>query len=358
MSSIRQAAIVGNSGSVLVVGNFLSRSVDVRCVCEDLSERLQEAGWSVQRTSNVLSRPLRLLDMVAAAWRHRDGYEVAVVDVYSGLSFLWAEAVCQVLSRAGKPFVLTLHGGNLPSFAARWPNRAARLLRSADLVTAPSAYLREQMLPYRRDIQLIPNAIDLAAYPYRARPNVSPRLVWLRAFHEIYNPTLGPQILALLEDEFPDVELTMIGRDKGDGSLQRTRELAQRLGVSDRLHTPGGIPKRDVPAGLNQGDIFLNTTRVDNTPISVLEAMACGLPVVSTNVGGIPYLLEHERTALLTSSGDAAEMAGAIRSLLTEPAKAARLSTAGRELVNSFSWQRVLPQWQNLLQSVRARRRL
>lgn len=358
MSITSQTVNASLTGSVLVVGNFLSRSVDVRCVCEDLSERLQDSGWRVQRTSDVLCRPLRLLDMMTTAWRHRDGYEIAVVDVYSGLSFLWAEAVCQVLSQTGKPFLLTLHGGNIPAFARRWPNRVRRLLRSADLVTAPSAYLREQMLPYRGDIQLIPNAIDLMAYPYIFRSDVKPRLVWLRAFHEIYNPTLGPKILALLQAEFPDVELAMVGRDKGDGSLQRTRELAQRLGVSDRLKTPGGVPKRDVPAVLNRGDIFLNTTNVDNTPISVLEAMACGLPVISTNVGGIPYLLEHRRTALLTQPGSASEMAAAIRTLLTEPELAAKLSVAGRELVSSFSWQRVLPQWQNLLNSVRLRRRL
>jgi glycosyltransferase involved in cell wall biosynthesis len=358
MNIASQAANSNAKGSVLVVGNFLSRSVDVRCVCEDLSERLQDSGWRVRRTSDVLCRPLRLLDMMTTAWRHRDGYEIAVVDVYSGLSFLWAEAVCQVLSRTGKPFVLTLHGGNIPSFARRWPVRVRRLLRAADMVTAPSGYLREQMLPFRSDIQLIPNAIDLMAYPYLFRPKVTPRLVWLRAFHEIYNPTLGPKVLALLQAEFPDVELVMIGRDKGDGSLQRTRELARQLGVSDRLQTPGGIPKRDVPSALNRGDIFLNTTRVDNTPISVLEAMACGLPVVSTKVGGIPYLLEHRRTALLTADGDAREMAEAIRTLLREPEQAAGLSLAGRDLVGSFSWQSVLPQWQNLLNSVRQRRRL
>lgn len=358
MHAPRHAALSGSNGSILVVGNFLSGSVDVRCVCEDLSEHLQESGWRVQRTSTILSRPLRLLDMVSTAWRHRDGYEIAVVDVYSGLSFLWAEAVCQVLSRAGKPFVLTLHGGNIPAFARRWPSRVRRLLRSADLVTAPSAYLREQMLAYRNEIELIPNAIDLLSYPYVLRPKVTPRLIWLRAFHEIYNPTLGPQILSILETEFPDVELIMIGRDKGDGSLQRTRQLAHRLGVSRRLQTPGGVPKWDVPAWLNRGDIFLNTTRVDNTPISVLEAMACGLPVVSTNVGGIPYLLDHGRTALLTADDNAGEMANAIRTLLVDPATAARLSAAGRDLVTAFSWQRVLPRWQDLLNSLRHRRSL
>jgi glycosyltransferase involved in cell wall biosynthesis len=347
-----------DAGSVLVVGNFLSSANGARCVCEDLAEHLQGAGWRVMRTSQWLSRPLRLFDMVATAWRQQARYEVAVVDVYSGPSFVWAEAVCQVLAWAGKPFVLTLHGGNLPVFARRWPGRVRRLLRMAALVTAPSAYLREQMLDYRGDLALIPNAIELSAYEYVFRRRVTPRLVWLRAFHEIYNPTLGPRVLLLLEKEFPGVELTMIGRDKGDGSLAATRQLAERLGVAHRLHTPGGVPKQQVPGVLQRGDIFLNTTRIDNTPISVLEAMACGLPVVSTNVGGIPYLLAHGRTALLTASDNAEEMAAAVRSLLVDPALAARLSMAGRALAASCSWPSVLPQWQQALHSLRLRRAL
>lgn len=344
-----------NADSVLLVGNFLSASGGARCVCEDLADHLAAEGWQVRRTSARISRPLRLCEMVATAWRQRDGYGVAAVDLYSGSAFLWAEAVCEVLARAGKPFVLTLHGGNLPAFARRWPRRVRRLLRAAASVTAPSDYLREQMLPYRGDIVMIPNAIDLAAYPYLFRPRASPRLVWLRAFHEIYNPTLAPRVLALLAAEFPGVELTMIGRDKGDGSFAATRQLAARLGVAHRLHLPGGVAKAQVPAQLQRGDIFLNTARIDNTPVSVLEAMACGLPVVSTNVGGIPYLLTPGRTGLLTAPDNAGEMAAAIRALLRNPALTAGLSAAGRDLAAACGWSRVLPQWQELLHGLRRR---
>lgn len=341
------------AGSVLLVGNFLSGPGGARCVCEDLADHLAAGGWQVRRTSARVSRPHRLFEMVTTAWRHRDGYELAAVDVYSGAAFLWAEAVCEVLVRAGKPFVLTLHGGDLPGFARRWPGRVGRLLRAAARVIAPSGYLREQMLPYCGDIAMIPNAIDLAAYPYLFRPGVAPRLVWLRAFHDIYNPMLAPRVLALLAAEFPGVELTMIGRDKGDGSFEATRRLAAELGVADRLHLPGGVAKQQVPARLQRSDIFLNTTRIDNTPVSVLEAMACGLPVVSTNVGGIPYLLTQERTGLLTAPDNAGAMADAIRTLLRNPTLAARLSAAGRELAAGCSWSRVLPQWQQLLNGLR-----
>jgi len=77
--------------------------------------------------------------------------------------------------------------------------------------------------------------------------------------------------------------------------------------------------------------------------------MACGLPVVSTNVGGIPYLLEHGKTALLVEPGDVEGMAAAVKTVLTEPDVASRLGSNGRRLAESFDWGVVLPQWNRLM---------
>jgi glycosyltransferase involved in cell wall biosynthesis len=294
----------------------------------------------------------RLLDMVKTVYRRRREYAVAQVDVFSGSAFLWAEAVCAVLRRLGKPCILTLRGGNLPEFARRHPVRVRRLLRGAQAVTAPSRYLYERMAPYRPDLRLLPNALDLRAYPFRLRRNPAPGLVWLRAFHEIYNPSLGPKVLARLLPEFPDARLTMVGPDKGDGSLERARQTARDLGIAERVCFPGGVAKTEVPDWLQKGDIFLNTTNVDNTPVSVLEAMACGLCVVSTNVGGLPYLLNHEQDALLVPPDDAAAMASAVRRVLAEPGLSERLSANGRAKAGQHDWSVVLPQWEALFLSL------
>ncbi len=128
-----------------------------------------------------------------------------------------------------------------------------------------------------------------------------------------------PKLLELLQADFPSVHIRMVGPDKGDGSLQETIRLAKKLGVDDHLEIVGSVPKQEVPLQLDRGDIFINTTDVDNSPVSVVEAMACGLCVVSTNVGGIPFLLENEVDSLLTPAGDAAAMANAIRRLFNEP---------------------------------------
>ena len=340
---------------LLLIGNFLSGSFRTRSVSEDLASRLSASGWDVQTTSSRSARLPRLADFLATAWLRRHSYDVANVDVYSGAAFAWAEAVCAVLRAARKPYVLTLHGGNLPRFIEEWPGRVERLLRPAAAVAAPSPYLLEHVRHLRGDVELIPNALDLADYAFRERSRPSPELIWLRSFHSIYNPALAPAAFARVARKHPDARLTMLGADKGDRSLQSTREAAARSGVGDRITIRGGVPKSEVPGQLQMGDIFLNTTNVDNTPVSVLEALACGLCVVSTSVGGIPYLLEDGVDALLVPPGDPDAMASAIERILTEPGLATSLSRTGRRTVEAFDWQPILAKWQELFSCVARR---
>lgn len=358
-TSLDSAALAGSrgpktapKGSVLLVGNFLSASEGIRAPIEDLAAWLERSGWKISVTSTKRSRPLRLLDMATTAWKRREDYAVAQVDVFSGPAFFWAEVVCWTLRRAGKPYVLTLHGGNLPNFAWRWPGRVRRLLRSAAVVTAPSPYLLSHMETLDTNVQIVPNALDLAKYRYRERNWPSPRLIWLRAFHRLYNPSLAPKVLALLAGEHTDITLTMIGPDKGDGSLGETRRVAAELKVADRVHILGPVPKSEVPYHLNTGDLFLNTANIDNTPVTVIEAMACGLPVVSTNVGGIPYFLEDREDSLLVAPNNAEEMANAVHEILTADGLASRLSANAREKVREFDWPDVSARWDRLLSLV------
>jgi glycosyltransferase involved in cell wall biosynthesis len=338
--------------SVLLVGNFLSSSGRNQNICEELALRLAAVGWTVVITSTRPSRYTRPLDMLRTCWHQRHQYTVAQVDVFSGPAFFWAEAVCWVLRRLSKPYIVTLRGGHLPEFTRRWPKRVKHLMHSAAAIAVPSLYLAEQLGFHRSNLYVLPNAVDLKNYKFRLREQAQPHLLWLRAFHNIYNPALAAKVTAVLAADFPDSRLTMIGPDKGDGSMSEFKQLAAELGVTKRIILPGGIPKAEVPHWMNQMDVFLNTTNVDNTPVSVLEALACGLCIVSTNVGGIPYLLEHESDALLVPPDNPEAMADAIRRLLTEPGLARRLSQNARRKAEQFDWSIILPQWEAVLTSV------
>lgn len=330
------------------VGNFLSSKGRNVQFIESLADRLERAGWTIYRTSSIASRPLRLANMLATILRRCRQIDVGHVTLFSGPAFIWAEAATLTFRALGLPYIISLHGGNLPVFAARWPRRVRHLLRPAELVISPSRYLKEQLAPYRSDIQLIPNPIEAEGFTYRLRNHPGPKLLWLRAFHSIYDPTMAAQVVAALAKEFPELCLTMIGPDKGDGTRNATATLAQSLGVADRITLVGGVPKSEVPAWMDQGDIFLNTTTIDNTPISVCEAMAAGLCIVSTDVGGLPYLLDHEEDALLVPPNDPDAMTAAVRRILTEPGLAEKLSRNARAKAERFDWANVLPQWESI----------
>ena len=353
-SSREQAA--ENPGSLLIVGNFLSKSIGNRSVCEDLAERLPGYGWQVSTTSHRPGRVRRLADMLLTAWLTRDGYWMAQVDLYSGPAFYWAAAVCGLLRMMNKPYILTLHGGNLPQFGRRHRWSVKKLLQSAAAVTAPSRYLFEEMREYRADIQVLPNAIALAHYPFVPRDTARPRLVWIRAFHHIYQPSLAIRVLAQLKELFPDIQLTMAGPDKGDGSLQEARAIARELGVEDRIQFLGQLPKAEIARWINTGDIFLNTSSVDNCPVTVIEAMACGACVVTTAVGGIPYLCSQDADAMLTPAGDVDAMTASVVRVLSQPGLAASLSRNARSRVELLDWSAILPRWTSLLRRVASQR--
>jgi len=337
---------------LLLVGNFQSRKGGNRCVGEELAEHLEHAGYRVTTTSSLRVRPLRFIDMVGTVWLRRREYQVVYIEVFSGLAFIWAEASAHLLHFLRKPFVLTLHGGNLPSLAKKKSDRVRKMLTMATKVVTPSKFLYNSFVAIRPDIQVIPNPIEIENNPFQLRQIAEPKLIWLRAFHEIYNPSLAPKVLAELVVKYPLIQLTMVGPDKGDGSLEKMKACAETLQVRQRITLAGQVPRDEVPGWLNQADIFINTTNIDNTPVSVIEAMACGLCIVSTNVGGIPYLLEDGVDALLVSPNDPKAMADAIDRILADPQLAASLSDNARRKAEGFSWSKILPVWEELFETL------
>jgi len=338
--------------SLLIISVFHPLSTGSYGVCKDLAYELSRNGWAVITTSDKEDRFQRLRDIFMTVIKRRNDYQIAQVDVYSDMAFIWAEMSCILMKLLQKKIILTLHGGNLPAFSQQHALRVKNLLNLAHTITAPSEYLKEAMTNFRRDILLVPNPLNIRQYPFLLREEPKPKFVWLRAFHDIYNPELAIKAFSELIINFPQAHLFMIGPDKGDGSYQRTVDLATRLNLNDHIDFIMGVTKSEVPLWLNHGDIFLNTTNIDNTPVSVMEAMACGLCVVSTNVGGIPYLVNNGENGLLVRPNDPVDMANAMRRIIYEPELGSRISQAARNKVTCFDWAHILPMWDQLLSSL------
>lgn len=343
----------GKTHGLLIVGNFLSANRGTCAICEDLSARLAACGWQVYRTSARQNRLLRLADMIATALSRRNSYHCASINVFSGPSFLWAEVISRVLRLVGRPYVLILRGGGLTDFARQRQRRFIRLLIGAAVVTTPSLYLQRRLAIIWPDIFYLPNGLPVADYPFRQRKQLAPNLVWLRAFHDTYSPLTAVRTIELLCGDFPGIHLTMYGPDMRDGSLLQVRQYIEERGLENHISISGFIQKKQVPEALSRHDLFLNTTRLESFGVCVAEAAACGLPVVTTNVGELSYLWRDEEEALLVPPDDAEAMATAVRRILIDPELAGRLSLNARTKVEQFDWSAVLPKWQALFSSLK-----
>lgn len=335
-----------------MIGSYLPSPKYNKNIWHFLAERLRSSGWYVITISSQEKQILRLIDMFLSVMKHRNKYDIAQIDVFSGKAFIYAYTCSILLHRLKKPIVLTLHGGGLPDFCARFPNHIRRLLNRANVVVTPSPYLQKSLGQFRSDIRLIPNPIDLSEAIFRLRIDIKPTMIWVRAFHEIYNPSLLARVLHQLNEEFPDLQCFMLGPDKGDGSLQEMLSTAHTLGVDTKIIIVGPISHSEIPFWLDKADIFINTTNYDTAPRSVLEAMANGLCVVSTNVGGIPYIIHNQENGLLVSPNDHYAMAAAVRKILLDTTLAQRISSGARNTAEKANWSIILPQWEELFQEV------
>jgi len=343
----------GRPPRVLFLGNQFSVSMGTyRGVSEVIAAELQREGWAVHASSGKQSRLFRAFDLFWTILARSNQTDVAVLDVFSGRAFWWASVCSRLLVLHRIPFVAVLHGGALPKLAARAPGRVQRVLRRAARVCAPSRYLKAELAHLSIEIEVVPNSLVIERYEFRARRTPSPKLVWLRAFSEGYDPLLAIQVLQELRGSYPNAELLMVGPDKGDGTFQRCVNLVERQELSSFIRIVPGVPKVEVPEVLAGRDIFLNTTTVDNTPISVIEAMACGLCIVSTNVGGLPYLMTEGYDALLVPSGDSKRMAEAVLRVLEDPDLSERLSVNARKTVEGFDLRVVMDRWKAILRGI------
>ena len=333
------------------VGSMLGRNPGrVLSQGETVASLFARERYPVQLTSTIPNPVLRLADTVRSLVVWRREMDVVILMVFSGPAFGLADVASLVAKRLHKPLVLWLHGGNLPNFAQQYPRWTQRVFRRGNAWISPSGYLAHFFRGWGFNVEVIPNVLAIEQYPYRQRQEVQPRLLWMRTFHEVYHPEMAVEVLAALQETHPHATLTMAGRDKG--LLTQVKQLVERKSLKGSVRFAGFLDMAGKQQEFAAHDIFINTNRVDNMPVSVVEAAAFGLPIVSTAVGGIPYLLQHEETGLLVEDEDPVGMTEAARRLIREPDLVAHLSANGRQLAETCAWPQVKAQWNRLFEHI------
>ncbi len=331
---------------IAILGPFPPRPGGVARQCAILAEHLQQAGAQVIPLNTdlptwrgrSLARPFFPLAQVMHGWRvlGRTRHQWDILHVHAASWWGFMPAVLGLRARAwGKRLVLTYHGGEAAAFMAKHGAWAWAVLQRYDRLLTLTPTQARIFQAHGLTPLIVPNIVPLEQFTFRLRGPVQPRLLWLRLMEDRYRPQDALAVLARVREVHPHAELTLVGGGT---------HLAQL-----RAHSPPGArflgqqPFHALPALYDAAEIFLNTSAVDNLPLTLIEASVSGLPIVSTDAGAIPDLIVHGQQGLLARVGDVDTLAGHVLRLLDDSRLAQRLSKAAHENAQRFHWEAIAP---------------
>lgn len=270
------------------------------------------------------------------------GFDVIHIFSASYFSFLLAPAPAIIVARMfGKKVVLNYHSGEAEDHLRRWPRTSIPLLKKADEIVVPSPYLVRVFAKFGLLAKAIFNVIDFNQLIFRERETLRPVFLSNRNFEAHYGVDVVLRAFAIIQQRFPDASLKVAG----DGPCRDAlHALAAELKLRN-IEFVGMVTRERMAELYNEADCFLNGSRIDNQPLSILEAFASGLPVVTTNAGGIPDVVTDGVTALMVEMDDHEALARSAIVLLEQPEVAHRLINAGRNECRRYTWEAVRNDW-------------
>ncbi|WP_040278178.1 glycosyltransferase family 4 protein [Psychroserpens damuponensis] len=332
---------------ILYIGNNLSNNKSNVSGIQTLGPLLENEGYFIYYASSKTNKALRLFDMISSIIKYSEKIDSVLIDTYSTQNFYYAWIISIISRRYKIPYVPILHGGNLPARLEKHPKMSNMVFKNSKFNVSPSIYLKDAFNQNGyNNVKYIPNTLNIENYKCIEKDFVCPRLLWVRSFSKIYNPQLAIKVLERLKVTYPNAELCMVGPDS-DGTFIDVKKLANKLNLNVKF--TGKLKKTEWIELSKAYNVFINTTNFDNTPVSVIEAMALGLPVVSTNVGGMPFLIQNNVHGVLVEPDNVDLMVEAVIELFKSEAKRHQIITNARTKVEQFDWQKVKILWADVI---------
>lgn len=292
----------------------------------------------------------RLIPYIRSLWRLAGRSDLIHVMANSGWSWhLFAAPAIWIAHWRKVPVIVNYRGGEAGAFLEKSASKIRWSLSKASVLAVPSGFLQEVFGRFGIVADVVPNIINLERFR-NLNPHRTTRchLLVARNLEPIYDNETAIRAFALVHSRYPDATLTIAGSGPEAGTLQA---LTDHLALSTAVTFTGRLEPQAMANLYREADIAINPSLVDNMPNSVLEALASGIPVVSTNVGGVPYIVSDGETALLVPARSPEAMASAITRLIQEPSLCRRLIDNGLTEVQRYTWDNVWPIWKKVYQS-------
>ena len=329
-----------------------------------LAELLRTAGADVSLVQvNAPYRPawagrlhgiralFRLVPYVWQLWRTAGEVRIFHVMANSGWSWhLFAAPAIWIGWFRGVRVIVNYRGGEAEEFFSRSFRWVRPSLEKVTTVIVPSGFLADIFKRCGVATRIVANIVNLdrftvAGRHQHTRADAAPQILVTRNLEPIYDIDTALRVLQQVRKTFPEATMTICGSGP---ERDRLVALAQALEIGPAVVFTGRVENEQIAALYQSADVMVNPSLADNMPNSVLEALASGVPVVSTRVGGVPYLVQHEKTALLVPPGDVVAMAKAVIRLLETPDLAHRLVTSGLAEIQQYTWPNVREELQSV----------
>lgn len=299
------------------------------------------AGFSlaegVRGLRTFLREPVYFRDL----WRGLRDVDVVHIFSASYWSFLLAPAPAVLLAKLrAKKTLIHYHSGEARDHMKRFRS-APFVLSRVDEIVVPSGYLVDVFREFGLEAAIVPNLVDLSQFRYRQRDPFRPHLVCTRGFSRYYSVDVVVRAFAEVKKIYPEARLDLVGGGPLEGEI---RKLVSDLKI-DGANFTGVAARTEIGKYYDQADIFINASWLDNMPVSIIEAFGAGTPVVTTSPECMPYLVEHERTGLLSPVGDEKALAANVIRLLREQGLAQRLAENAHAESQKYTWDIVRGQW-------------
>jgi glycosyltransferase involved in cell wall biosynthesis len=296
---------------------------------------------AIKYVRTVVTSIAYLTSLFSRVWK----YDIIHIFSASYFSFVLAPTPALLIGRLyGKKLLLNYHSGEAEDHLQRWRRSAIPTMRIADELIVPSPYLVRTFAQVGLRARPIFNLIELDRFPFRERRALRSVFLSNRNFEKHYGVDRVLRAFAIIQKRVPEARLIIAG----DGPERRSLEqLAQDLNLQN-AEFKGRVGHEKVVELYDSADIFLNGSEIDNQPLSLLEAFACGLPVVTTDAGGIPDMVVPGKTALVVPRGDYQQLAASALHLLDDSALARSIIQQAREECRKYQWEAVRQRWLNV----------
>jgi glycosyltransferase involved in cell wall biosynthesis len=332
---------------ILVVGLFLSeknKTKIARTAADQLASLLEDNHYNIIRTSIYPGRIARFIDTLSTIFFKRNEYKIAIVPLYGGFkSYVWEAASTKLLKLLQKKIILVIHGGYIPERMREKPKRYVSAISTANIVVCPSNFIITALNEHGLKSLLIENILQLSDYEFFEKKTFRPKLFWMRTFEDVYNPLMAVQVFALLEKSYPEASMVMAGHDRG--MLQQTIDLAKELGVYDKINFPGYITREQKNNFAQDYDFYICTNQIDNAPVTLIEMMAMGLPVITVDSGGIPYMVTDGYNGMMVKYNDVEAMVSKIKHIIHNPDAGIQIITNAKQYAQRYGEVPVLDKW-------------